>query len=223
MEICVAIYFNVFCPTRSLSSSSSPLASFDSSSGLKSSISTYKKHVTFGQMINDSDIVWAAVSVARQTSSIAASWSRDLTSKRTIWRGEGSQLLDICVWKKVNLEAYAINKDWTTADINTVFYWLLILKEISHGISGHIMKRRVILAQIIIENLFICLLPQRITNPFPNYATTMLLWGLTQTSEYKRPSWTYDVDLGFVLNLEAMPLSHTFVSLCGFSFTWFVL
>lgn len=61
-------------------------------------------------MINDSDIVWAAVSVARQTSSIAASWSRDLTSKRTIWRGEGSQLLDICVQEKVNLEADAINK-----------------------------------------------------------------------------------------------------------------
>lgn len=39
---------------------------------------------------------YSYTTIEERTSSIAASWSRDRTSRRTIWRGEGSQLLDIC-------------------------------------------------------------------------------------------------------------------------------
>lgn len=68
--------------------------------------------------------------VGRQTSSIAASWSSDLTSRRTMWRGEDSQLPDICGWKKFPLwrlsttteqqQIQRLTKTWNTQHVETI-------------------------------------------------------------------------------------------------------
>lgn len=56
------------------------------------------KHLSTSQLSSDSEkLQYFATSWKNLTSSIAASWSRDRTSKRTIWRGEDSQFLDICM------------------------------------------------------------------------------------------------------------------------------
>lgn len=92
-------------PTRSVSSSSSCFTSdFGSSSGLKSSISTYHKS-TLCYYEKETSITTNIYNCFNEhngchqtlTSSIAASCSRDLISSRTICGGADSQPLASCV------------------------------------------------------------------------------------------------------------------------------